>query len=761
MRIQCSMPGLVMVVACVLSGCGNDNDAATATTDADQSAAMVAELRTIADSVDPQVYIYANAARASMLHQQARQASVPAQRGQLLMMSAGELIRAGDTEAAIARLDDVNALLRSGRLADTEQTRGSLYHLYALAYLRLGEQQNCLENHTIESCLMPIPEGGRHQLEQGSRSAIEYYTKLLQLNPRSAQYAWLLNLAAMTVGEYPAGVPSQYRLPESTFESDDDIGRFFDVAGAAGVDTMALSGGAIIEDFDGDGRLDIVASSWGLRDQMRFYRNRGDGTFEDRTSSAGLDGQWGGLNLSHADYDNDGDADILVLRGGWLFDAGEHPNSLLRNDGTGVFTDVTRAAGMYSLKPSQTAAWADYDSDGDLDVFIGCEPTSATRHASELWRNNGDGTFDDVAAVAGLAVDGVVKAVTFGDYNNDGRPDLYVSRFGERNLLFRNAGKRADGTVWFIDKTSEAGVAEPINSFPTWFFDYDNDGWQDLMVGSFAGFDGDSLDDIALDYLGMTSPGETARLYRNRGDGTFEDVSSRTSTKRVLVTMGANFGDVDNDGWLDCYFGTGEPTMTTLVPNVMLRNDNGERFLDITTSGGFGNIQKGHGVAFGDLDHDGDQDMYVTMGGAFEGDLYPNLLFQNPGHENSWVTIRCIGTSSNRFAVGARIAVDVTTPDGPRTIHRVVGTGGSFGSSSLQTEVGLGDATSIEAVTVRWPGASETVRYRDVAMNAVVELRQDATTATVITPPAAPLPAPGSGGGQSHHHGHHNGHHDG
>ena len=194
----------------------------------------------------------------------------------------------------------------------------------------------------------------------------------------------------------------------------------------------------------------------------------------------------------------------------------------------------------------------------------------------------------------------------------------------------------------------------------------------------------------------------------------------------VLLAMGANYGDLDNDGWLDVYVGTGLPRMNTLVPNRMYRNASDGSFQDVTTSGGFGHLQKGHGIAFGDIDNDGDQDVYAVMGGAFEGDTFPNALFLNPGHGRRWITLRLNGSDSNRAAVGARIRVEVDTPSGSRTIHALGGTGGSFGSSSLQQEIGLGDATAIRSLEITWPTSPPRVQIlRDPPLDRILTVCEE------------------------------------
>lgn len=211
----------------------------------------------------------------------------------------------------------------------------------------------------------------------------------------------------------------------------------------------------------------------------------------------------------------------------------------------------------------------------------------------------------------------------------------------------------------FTNVAKTAGVEQPDKSFPTWFFDYDQDGRPDLYVG---GYNIENVGDIVADQLGKPSRGERSKLYRNRGDGTFEDVSRAAHLDRVLHAMGSNFGDLDNDGYPDFYLGTGNPDLLKLVPNRMFRNAEGRFFQDVTTATGTGNLQKGHAVAFADLDNDGDQDVFENMGGAFTGDPYHHTLYQNPGSTNHWLTLKLEGVRSNRSAIGARIKVRPPRP---------------------------------------------------------------------------------------------------
>lgn len=421
-----------------------------------------------------------------------------------------------------------------------------------------------------------------------------------------------------------------------------------------------------------------------------------------------------------------------MLRGGWLGKAGRFPKSLLRNNGDGTFTDVTEQAGLLVAHPTQTAAWLDYDGDGWLDLFVGNETTDPNDpHPCELFRNNRDGTFTECAAACGVKVIGFVKAVATGDYNNDGHPDLYVSQMqGGSNLLLRNDGPLDPATPtagWkFSNVTQAAGLAAPIFSFPCWFFDYDNDGWQDIFVCGYAG----GVPAVVEEYLDEPSDGQHPRLYHNNDDGTFTDVAPAMGLDMTLLGMAGNYGDLDNDGYLDFYVGTGDPAYTALVPNRMFRNDDGKKFQDVTTSGGFGNLQKGHGIAFADINNDGQQDIYSVLGGAYSGDKYYTALYANPGHENQWVKLKLEGVQSNRSALGARVRVIVATAVGERSIYRTVSTGGSFGAGPLRKHVGLGDAESIKAIEIFWPTTGKTQRIPGVPMDRFYKIKEGERSAT-------------------------------
>ncbi len=595
---------------------------------------------------------------------------------------------------------------------------GELSFRLGLAYLRLGETQNCCLRSNPDSCILPIRDGGIHEVEEGSRKAIEYFTLVLQNASvemeRQLAARWLLNIAYMTLGQHPDAVPAAHLIPPEAFESEGEFPRFTNIAPQLGLDTFSGSGGAVAEDFNNDGYLDLMVSNWDTSGQIRFFANEGDGTFFERTREAGLEGLFGGLNMVQADYDNDGNIDLLVLRGAWSGRGGRHPNSLLHNNGDGTFADVTFAVGLGEVYyPTQTAAWADYDNDGDVDLYVGNESTEELSAPCQLFRNNGDGTFVDLAALAGVRNLRFAKAVVWGDYDGDRFPDLYVSNLNGFNRLYHNNG---DGT--FIDVAPTLGLVLPKASFPGWFWDFDNDGNLDLLVFSYAA----GIEDLAASHLGLPFDAEPARLYHGDGRGGFAEVAAAHNLVRPSAPMGSNFGDIDGDGYLDFYLGTGDVYYEDLMPNVLYRNQAGERFADLTTAAGLGHLQKGHGVAFADLDNDGDQEVFEQMGGAYPGDKFGDSLYENPGFGNRWLTLKLVGVRSNRAAIGARIRVDVVEGSRSRAIYKYVNSGGTFGANPLRQTIGLGRSERVERLEIFWPTSGEIQVFEAVPLNAFLQI---------------------------------------
>lgn len=662
---------------------------------------------------------FANSIRLAWLHSQPVP-DEPSRQFQYYHALGEEALNAGETREAIDSFHIAERLIEEHDGLFAEEHYWQTTAMLAISYLRLGEQENCIENPTSASCIVPIRGEGVHLLEEGSRRAIDYYTRMAEAGRGGLNAVWLMNIAYMTLGEYPEEIPQQWLIPPSAFEPDGEFPFFNEIAMDLGLDVAELSGASIADDFTGNGLLDLFVTSWSLKDNVRLFENNGDGTFTDITARAGLTGITGGLNAVHADYTNNGFPDIYLMRGAWQGPDGNHPNSLIRNNGDGTFTDVTLQAGVEGAWPTQTASWGDYNNNGLIDLLVGYESAGRWGTPGQLFRNNGDGTFTDVAEESGLNFSGFVKAVIWGDYDNDGYLDIYVSRFGQPNLLFRNEGPDENGNWSFREVAAEAGVREPLNSFPVWFWDYNNNGLLDLFVASYS----IEYDDVVREFRGEPIRGEIPRLYRNNGDGTFTNVTEEAGLNGVIYPMGVNFGDLDNDGYLDFYLGTGDPDYRSIMPNRMFRNEGGERFRDVTFSGGFGNIQKGHAISFADFNNNGFQEIHANMGGALEGDVYQNLLFENPTNDNNWITLSLVGEQSNRSALQTQIRIDVNGEEGRRSIHRRVTSGGTFGGSPLRQEIGLGRAERIEAIEIRWPATGISQRFENVEMNRFYRIRE-------------------------------------
>lgn len=622
----------------------------------------------------------------------------------------------------------------------------------ALAHLRYGEAVNCLDRlkrrapgdtfHAGAMCALPL--GLHHRQREPSRRAAELFEILLdRYDGSNAVYRWLLNFTWMTVDGFPHQVPAGHRLEEDFLERlygtpAADVQhlaghlRFVDRAPELGVDRLDTGRGVAVEDFDRDGDLDLVTA--GTFEDVRYYRNDFEdlGRFTDRTEEIGLGGLLQPFFLSAADYDDDGRVDLLVSRPFARF-------VLLHNelDGeSGRFRDVTAESGLLRpgdetrLATTWAPAWGDVDRDGDLDLFLSqwgvrfpssSAYLSAPRMRSRLYLNdprnderNGGGRFRDVTSEYGL--DGVVRGAffvgaAFGDLDDDGYPELMLSGWVRGDsVLLRNVDGRRFEDSGLIDSERPG--------FMTAFVDVDHDGRLDLFRGGFG------IADTSTPLVmgsGSVRPERAgiSRILRQAPDGRLELREGYFAGDPPISTMGASYGDLDNDGCLDFYLGTGTPEPWYVLPNLMYlgRREGWEcrlGTLDVSRLNGFGTVQKGHGIVFFDFDGDGDQDVYSALGGMWPGDGWPNQLFVNEGESgHAWVKLRLRGRRTNRFGVGARIRVVATGPEGGpivRTYHMDAKTG--FGSAPYLAHIGLGAAVAVEEVEVRWPVSGCRAVYR-------------------------------------------------
>ncbi len=555
---------------------------------------------------------------------------------------------------------------------------------------------------------LAVDPTGYEPLYQASVTAIwqEEYARADSLlrraidgHPDALELRWSLREVHRALGAADADIPEVYRFPQADPPVRALAGRFREVGAELGVDKLDGGRSSAWADFDGDGDLDLVALG---HPDLAYYRND-SGRFAETAREAGLHLPSGGIGAQVADYDNDGDPDLYITRDGWF---GGGANVLFANDGDGHFADVTERAGTGDTGSGFCAAFADYDGDGWIDLYV-ANGTGATGDSTNvLYRNRGDGTFVDVAGAAGVDHRGQSLSAAWGDFDGDGDADLYVCNFTEPNALYRNEG---DGS--FADITESSGTAAAhIDGFITFTLDYDNDGQLDLFVGNWSLFDRVLADRAAGR---STSVRDRPVLYRNLGNGAFADVTEAAGIARAEGTMSGVSADVDNDGWVDLYLGNGGPQMSRRDPDVLYRNLGNGTFADATEALGLGHVGKSHGVTFADYDGDGDVDLYVPSGGAQPGDHWHNVFYRNEGFGNHWLVIQLQGRQSNRDGLGARIEVQC----GERRQMREVASGYSFGNSnSLEAEFGLGDCARAEQVAVRWPSGITDV-FADVAVD--------------------------------------------
>ncbi|KAJ8612146.1 hypothetical protein CTAYLR_002463 [Chrysophaeum taylorii] len=660
---------------------------------------------------------------------QIREAKVCEEReARMLYLSVHALCDAANDVALeqLLKLCYESCMEQSDCLASETKRSRFVRRLIQVGYLRSGESRNCQKHHNSESCIFPLSEKAQHVDRE---PATELLTKWLSSDSSQAS-KWLRLIAEMQLGlKKPS---SSFPPPPALLVSEEEkktVGRrrFKNIAGPLGLDLWGGTGAVTADMFlNEDGLMDFyqqTALQWprGARSAV-MKKNLRNGSFEDVSRKTKLiQGPSGNIGRQ-ADFDNDGDLDLFNGRGGWM-PFFLLPNSLYENKG-GYFEEITRRAGdMTGEKGTHSAAWADFDLDGFLDLFVAAE-----QNPCELFRNNGDKTFTDVAQKLGVADCGWVKGVAWGYLNNDSYPDLVVSSIAGPNQIYINEnGQR------FRD-VAEPGTG-PRFSQPVAVVDLNNDGLDDIVFGAHRPPDPGELYSIyfeepweekhVLESRGLSEDTGLTRVLLNSGNDTFQDVS--LSTPRRLLQSGVmamNFGDVDNDGFVDFYLGTGWPDLRGLMPNLMLRNLGNGSFEDITFSAGLGHLQKGHGICFLDVQNDGHLDIAASMGGAMTGDLFADALYLNPGDsENNWIKVSLVGSKANRLGQGARLVVETTHN---QTVYTVVGNTASFGANPVKIHhVGLGSGDLAE-IHVYWPHRDhlEPQTFKSLPTNAWIELEE-------------------------------------
>ncbi len=671
------------------------------------------ELQNMYGQIDPtQIDYLFNKRRATMMEGQLQQMVYP-EKLNLQLLYIKELLRSNRIEEALQNVDQINSVLTQRNINLPSDIKQKFLLLHATIYLRQGELENCLENHQMSSCILPFDQAAEHINPGGSEAAIPILKEVLTLNPENYGAIWLLNIAYETLGKSRSDLQAAFRIPLDADEQE----RWANKSGSMGIDFNGLAGGVIADDFNNDGYIDLVISSWGESDGLKYYEHNTTDGFIDKSASSGLSKIFGGLNINHTDYNNDGHLDIFVMRGGWFETQGKLPNSLLKNNGDGSFTDVTKEAGIYTLAPTQASVWTDINQDGHIDLFVANESSERAQFDNELWINDGQGHFVNKIAGSGLDVHGFFKGVTAVCLTeNSSIADIFLSDYKGVNRIFKNISSQQ--SIQFSALEAPWKVDKPLASFSCWAFDQDNDGLEDIFVSGYGNSDGSMspISSAGANYTGQYV-GASPIIYRNTAKG-FQSLDQKSGLDKAAYTMGSNFGDLDNDGALDFYLATGDPAMASIVPNLVYQNEGNNQYKDVSFQLGMAHLQKGHGVAFADFDRDGDQDIYTVLGGAYEGDVFANAYFENPGSEHPWIVLHLRGKQSNRAAIGARVVLKYSDAAGnTKQIHRKVTSGSSFGGNSLQLEIGLGSAEKILECTVIWPYKDSVDQFEGLEIN--------------------------------------------
>jgi VCBS repeat protein/ASPIC/UnbV protein len=561
----------------------------------------------------------------------------------------------------------------------------------ARTYIKCGLYHEAIEQLLIARKDRDATKRALHELTVASfrsgryADVARYATELMRSGGAHPRTRLLLCLAADRCGGYSPDVPAEMRMQVRSGRQPTTL-KLVDIAARIGLDKTSGGRGTAVFDYDGDGRLDVLVAA--THGGCTLYHNNGDGTFTDVSIESGMDTCLLAFTTIVGDYDNDGRPDIFVTRNGFF--SGDC--SLYRNNGDGTFTDVTAGSGLEGWGPAFTAAWADYDQDGYLDLYVAFNLGSffERKTKNRLYHNNGDGTFTDVTDRAGLVTDCPTIGVAWGDYDNDGRPDLFVSNSIGRSQLFHNNG---DGT--FTDVSRESGLDRyGVGSICYWI-DYDSDGWLDLVQNVWS----DAEDVIHTLEHGEGPPdGQPLRVWRNNRDGTFTLRSRELGITGCWGTMSGNAADIDNDGYDEIVLGNGSPRMERFEPLTLLQND-GRRFRDVTFSAGLPMVGKSHGVNMADLFGDGRMTIIVASGGAYPGDLLTVGAFCPTELLGHYLNVRLVGTVSNRSAIGARIKLVA----GKRPQHRLVSGGSQFGCLPFEQHFGLGTTDVVDEIEVWWP----------------------------------------------------------
>ena len=610
-----------------------------------------------------------------------------------------ELTRCNKNAEALALIQETEELLElSVPELDRNRVERNLRFFKALTLFRIDERKCCYDDFRSNSCIFPIIEKEYLFTTGNIKKANEIWGELLREQPWDYRNKWMFNLSNHLIGnETERKLRSVFPQKLGNGPTPGDI-ETSNISNKMNLHCKGLAGGVIVEDFDQNGLQDVFRTSWYFDHNCQLLLQTEPGRFSEQTGQFMLDGEVGGLNCVSTDYNNDGYVDILILRGGWLEGLGLLPNSLLKNVNGKRFENVSFETGLTSAYPSHSAVWADFNNDGWLDLVIGNESRNGA-FPSEFYLNHGGTVFNKQSAALGFSVNAYVKGLSATDYDNDGDVDMFISNFGGNNQLIKNLLTET-GELKFTDVTQAANVTGPKDSFSCMFFDYNNDGHEDLFVG---GYGSSSVSEACRAYLGLTPKTGTSVLYRNLGNGTFQDVTGVMGLNNILNVMGLNHGDLNADGYEDIYVGTGSPSFSNLIPNRLFINVGGTNFVEKTYESRTGSLQKGHGISFADLDNDGDLEIYAALGGWYTGDNFKDFIFST-NRDFKGLKLKLKGSASNALGIGAK--VEAVFDD--RTIFRQLFNSSSFGNNPLSVYLGQAHPSQLKSVTVYWPSGGIT-----------------------------------------------------
>lgn len=614
-------------------------------------------------------------------------------------------------------------------IASSGETEKRVFWL-GMAQLRRGESVNCLPNvmmtgdHVMDMdhaqyCALPIRK--YHDDPQYARAAAKTFLHLIETWGKDNRlYHWLLNYACMTSNDFPQGVPPAYRVSaafmsrfygEGKVQAEREFANIrFDERGAElGVNVHNAGRGVAIEDFDLDGHLDMITG--GSFDNLRYFHNNGHGGFDDWTERGGFGGYRQPFFITVTDIDNDGAPDILVTR---MFHDGV---TLYRNKGDGTFQDVTEAWGLpvhredNALSSAWGTAWGDVNNDGKIDLFISRLGMEIPFTQGLLSRPrfysalyiNEGGRFVERTKEYGLSA--VVRDKYFiGAAFGDFKNNGYPGLYLSSPIINESVLlENIDGKRFEVS----AAYTKSNGGFVGSFVDVNHDGRLDLFQGGFS----DAKSSVEMGMFGANPDdyrsGKSTVLLQ-QPNGKFEEL--RGFFDMPGGTMGSSYGDLDNDGCYDFYLGTGSPEGWFIYPKMMYKgipdgNGCSLKTANISMTNNFASVQKAHGIVFFDFNEDGLQDIYSSLGGMWPADRWPNQFFVNRSvTTNTWIKLRLRGRRTNSFGIGARIKVTAHDAAGGKIVREaLVDQKTAFGSGPYLTQIGLGKAVAVDSTEVYWP----------------------------------------------------------